>query len=154
MRIDHGRLLMIQGQSQDAILFLQSVVADSAGSPQAHYYLGMAFWQNGDLGQAHGALMDAVRVSQGFPIALQALARLSLQQGNASDAQIYAQELVQQFPAAPDDRQLLADALARQGKLRLAEEQILVAEQLAPNDPGIHLDLAEVYSAEKKWPEA
>ena len=114
----------------------------------------MAYWQNGEFGQAHSAFMDALKVSPGFPIALQALVRLSLAQGNASDAQIYAQELVQRFPAAPDNRQLLAEALARQGKLRPAEEQILIAKQLAPNDPTVHLNLAQIYSAEKKWPEA
>jgi tetratricopeptide (TPR) repeat protein len=154
VRINHGRLLMAQGQPQDAITFLQKVSADAADSPQAHYYLAMAFWQNGDTGQARNALMDALKASQGFPIALQALARLSLAQGNAPDAQIYAQELVQRFPAAPDNRQLLAGALARQGKLRSAEEQILVAKQLAPDDPTIHLDMAQIYDAEKKWPEA
>ena len=154
VRIDHGRLLMGQGKPQDATIFLQTVVADAAGSPQAHYYLAMAFWQNGDLGRAHGALMDALRVSQGFPIALQALARLSLAQGSGSDSQIYAQELVQRFPADPENRQLLAGALARQGKLRPAEEQILVAKQLAPDDPGVHLNMAQIYSGEKKWQEA
>ena len=69
VRIDHGRLLMGQGKLQDAINFLQGVVADAADSPQAHYYLAMAFWQNGDLGQAHSALMDTLKISQGFPIA-------------------------------------------------------------------------------------
>ena len=154
VRINHGRLLMAQGQPQDAILSLQKVTSDAADSPQAHYYLAMAFWQNGDLGQTRTALMDALKVSQGLPIALQALARLSLAQGNVSDAQIYAQELVQRFPAAPDNRQLLAETLARQGKLRPAEEQILVAKQLAPGDPAVHLNAAQIYNAEKKWPEA
>jgi tetratricopeptide (TPR) repeat protein len=154
VRMDHGRLLMGQGKSQDAINFLQGVVADAANSPQPRYYLGMAFWQNGDLVQARGALMDALRISQGFPVALQALARLSLAQGNSSDAQTYAQEIVQQSPANPGARQLLAESLARQGKLRLAEEQILIARQLTPNDPVIHVNLGQIYSAEKKWPEA
>ena len=111
VRLDHGRLLMGQGKSQDAISFLQGVVADAADSPQAHYYLAMAFWQNGDLGQAHGALMDALKVSQGFSPALQALARLSLAQGNSLDAQIYAQEIVQQAPADSNARLLLAETL-------------------------------------------
>ena len=75
VRINHGRLLMAQGQPQEAIIFLQKVTSDAADSPQAHYYLAMAFWQNGDLGQARNALMDALKVSQGLPIALQALAR-------------------------------------------------------------------------------
>jgi len=154
IRISHGRLLMAQGQLQDAIIFLQKVTSDAADSPQAHYYLAMAFWQNGDMGQARNALMDALKVSQGLPVALQALARLSLAQGNAPDAQIYAQELVQRFPATSDNRQLLADALARQGKLRPAEEQLLIARQLAPNDPTIRVNLAQIYSAEKKWPDA
>jgi tetratricopeptide (TPR) repeat protein len=154
VRINHGRLLMAQGQPQDAIIYLQKVTSDAADSPQAHYYLAMAFWQDGGMGQARNALMDALKVSQGFPIALQALARLSLAQGNAPDAQIYAQELVQRFPAAADNRQLLAEALAQQGKLRPAEQQIFVARQLAPDDPTVHLDLAQIYNAEKKWPEA
>ncbi|MGC1638084.1 MAG: tetratricopeptide repeat protein, partial [Candidatus Acidiferrales bacterium] len=34
------------------------------------------------------------------------------------------------------------------------EEQILVAKRFAPNDPLVHLTLAQVYSAEQKWPEA
>ncbi len=114
----------------------------------------MAFWQNGDMQQAQSALFDALKNSQDSPIVLQGIARLSLEKGNVADAKIYAQELIQKFPADPADRQLLAEALARQGQLRSAEEQILIAKQLAPNDPIVHLTLAQVYSAEKKWPEA
>lgn len=154
VRIDHGRLLMAQGNAQDAALYLQRVVADAAGSPQAHYYLAMAFWQSGDLGQAHGALMDTLKVSQGFPPALQALTRLSVQQGNVSDAQIYAEELVQQSPVNPEDRKLLADVLGHQGKLKPAEQQALAAKQFAPQDPSVDVLLGDIYSAEKKWPEA
>jgi tetratricopeptide (TPR) repeat protein len=95
-----------------------------------------------------------LRDSQDAPIVLQGLARLSLEQGNLADGKIYAQELIQKFPADPTDRQLLAETLARQGQLRPAEEQILIAKQLAPDDPIVHLTLAQVYSAEKKWPEA
>jgi tetratricopeptide (TPR) repeat protein len=147
-------LLMAQAKPQDAINFLQGVVADAADSPQAHYYLAMAFWQNGDLGQAHGALMDALKASQNFPAALEALARLNLVQGNSLDAQTYAQEIVQRAPADPNARLLFADTLARQGKLRPAEEQILIAKQLTPNEPRIHINLAQIYAAQKKWPEA
>ena len=154
VRIDHGRLLMAQGKPQDAINVLQGVVADAADSPQAHYYLAVAFWQNGDLGQAHGALMDTLKASQNFPAALQALARLSLAQGNSLDAQTYAQEIVQRAPADPNARLLFAETLARQGKLRPAEEQLLIAKQLTPNESGIHVNLGQIYAAEKKWPDA
>jgi tetratricopeptide (TPR) repeat protein len=75
IRIDHARLLMAQGKVSDSILSLQKVVADAADSAQANYFLAMAYWQNGDAGQAHSALLQALRVSPDLPIALRALAR-------------------------------------------------------------------------------
>jgi tetratricopeptide (TPR) repeat protein len=154
VRIDHGRLLMAQGNSVEAINELQRAVADDAGFPQAHYFLAMAYWQNGELGQANAALQDALKVSPGLAIALQALVRLSLAQKDLLNAQIYAQELVQRFPADPADRELLAEVLAQQGQLGQAEAQNLVAKQLVPNDPIVHINLGQIYSAEKKWQEA
>jgi tetratricopeptide (TPR) repeat protein len=154
VRIDHGRVLTAQGKTQDAVNFLQGVVADATDSVQAHYYLAMALWRNGELDQARGALVDALKISQHFPPALESLVQLSLAQGNNSDAQTYAEELVQQNPANVSAHQLLAEALARQGKLVPAEEQLVLAKQLAPNDPATHVDLAQIYQAEKKWPEA
>ena len=154
VRVDHGRLLMAQGKFHEATLFLQKVVADAADSAEAHYYLAMSFWQQGDMSQAHGALVAALKASPGLPITLQSLVRLSLVQGNVADALTYAKELVQKFPTDPTDRQLLAEALGRQGRPDLAEQQILIAKQLIPNDPSVHLSLAQIFSAEKKWPEA
>lgn len=154
VRVDHGRLLMAEGKFADATNDLQRVVADAADSAEAHYFLAMAYWQNGELWQANVAFQDALKVSPGSSIALQALVRLSLAQGNALNAQSYAQELVQKFPADPTDRELLAGVLAQQGQLTQAEGQNLIAKQLAPNDPIVHLSLGQIYSAEKKWPQA
>jgi tetratricopeptide (TPR) repeat protein len=154
VRVDHGRLLMALGKLHEATLFLQKVVADAADSAEAHYYLAMSFWQQGDMAQAHGALVVALKASPGSPITLQSLVRLSLVRGNVADALTYAKELVQKFPADPTDHQLLAETLARQGRPDLAEEQILIAKQLIPNDSSVRLSLAQIFSAEKKWPEA
>jgi tetratricopeptide (TPR) repeat protein len=154
VQIDHARLLMSQDRLQDSILDLQKIVADAADSSQANYFLAMAYWQHGDIGQAHSSLIEALRISPGLPRILQALTRLSLAQGNTSDAVDYARELVQKFPADHVNRQLLAEALAQHGQLPQAEEQYLVAKQLAPNDGAIRLGLAQILSAEKKWPQA
>jgi len=152
--VNHGRLLMAQGNPQSAVVFLQKVVADAAESAQAHYYLAMAHWQNGDTGQARTALMEALKISPDMPLALESLVRLSLDQGNAGEAQNYARELRRQFPFEPEYRLLLAETLTRQGQLAPAEQEILTAKQLAPNDPEVRLSLAQVYSAQKKWTEA
>jgi tetratricopeptide (TPR) repeat protein len=154
VRIDHGRLLMAQGNMPEAISSLQKVVSDAADSAQANYFLAMAYRQNDNPGQAHSALLEALKASPDLPIALQALSRLSLAQGDVSEAVIYAQELVDKFPADQTYRQLLAEGLARHGDTRRAEEQFLVAKRLTPNDPSVRLGLAQLYYAEKKWAEA
>lgn len=153
-RVDHGRLLLALGKPDEAIIVLQKVVADAADSPEAHYFLAMAYWQNGELARATTILQDTLKISPGLSSVLQALARLSLAQSRPSDARSYAHELVQRLPANPVNRQLLAEALVRQGQFQAAQEQILIANQLTPNDPTIHLNLAELYSAEKKSTEA
>jgi cellulose synthase operon protein C len=154
VRVNHGRLLMMEGNPHDATSYLQSVIADAADSAEAHYYLAMAFWQNGDLAQAQKALLDALKVSPEWPVALQGLARLSLDQGNPADAKTYAEELMQKYPADPADRLILGEAFARLGQLRLSEDQLLIAKQLSPNDPTVHLNLAQIYATEKNWPES
>jgi len=154
VRIHHGRLLMAQGNAPGAITYLQKVVVDDADSEQAHYYLAMAYWQNGELGQARSALIDVLKVKSELPVALEALGRLSLTQQNYADAQVYAQGWIKRQPADPGAHQLLAEALAGQEQFKSAEEQILIAKQLAPNDPIIRANLAQIYRSEKKWPEA
>jgi tetratricopeptide (TPR) repeat protein len=165
VRIDHGRLLTVQGDFSNAILYLQKIVTDGADPEpeRARYYLAMAYWQDGDVTQARASLLDALQSARNSPNAqaasnlhttLVALARLSATQGNAKDAEVYSKELVDRFPADPDSRQLLWEALARQGELKSAEVEILKAKELSPNDPNIRVSLAQTYAAEKKWPDA
>ena len=157
VRVGHGRLLMAQGNSEEAISQLQRVVSDAVDSPQAHYFLGMAYWQSGKLTQASTEMQEALKVTTGppmLPIVLEAVARVRLVLGDPSNAQTYAVELVQKFPGNAGYRQLLAEVSMQQHHLGEAEAQILIAKQLAPNDPIVHLSLAQIYSAEKKWPDA
>lgn len=165
VRINHGRLLTIQGDLSNAILYFQKIVTDGA-DPQperVRYYLAMAYWQHGDIVQARTSLLDALRIAQNSPNAqpsttlrttVVALAHLSAAQGNAKDAEDYATQLVDSFPADPESRQLLWEALARQGDFKSAEVEILKAKELSPLDPSIRVSLAQTYAAEKKWPEA
>jgi tetratricopeptide (TPR) repeat protein len=154
VRVDHGRVLIAQGNSAEAITYLQNVVADAPDSAQAHYYLANAYWQDGSLPKAQGELLVALKSSVDSPVVLPALARLSLEQGDSAAAKTYASELVQKHPADPGNRELLAEALARQGQYGRAEEQLLAAKRLVPNDPSVHLRLAHIYEAKKETPKA
>jgi tetratricopeptide (TPR) repeat protein len=152
--VNHGRLLLAQGKQQDALIALQKAVKDAPDSAQAHYYLGVAYMQTEGLGQASSEFQEALKVSPGFPLALQGLARLSLAQNHPSEAQVYAQELVQEFPVDISNRLLLGGIYLHEGKSRLAEEQFFAASRLAPNQAAVHLDLGQLYYTEKKWTQA
>jgi tetratricopeptide (TPR) repeat protein len=154
VRINHGRLLMAQGKAQDAVTDLQKTVKDAADSAQGHYYLGMAHWQSGSLPQANSELQEALHRSPGLPSALQSLARLSLAQGDTTGAQTYAQELVQKFPSDVNDRLILSGVYMREAQYRLAEDQLMTAKRLAPNQAAVHLDIGQLYAVQKKWAEA
>ena len=154
VRVNHARLLMAQDKLQDAVSALQRVTKDAGDSSQAHYYLGMAYWRSGSLGQANTELQETLRISPGLVIALRSLAELNLAQGNASVAQAYAQELVQKFPTNVSDRLLLGGVFLREGQGAKAEEQFQAALRLAPNQAAVHLDLGQLYSLQKKLPEA
>lgn len=153
-KINHGRLLIEQGKYQDAVLSLQKTVADAGDSNEAHYYLGMAYWKSGNTDQANTELQNALRITPGLPVALRALAQLNFSRGNYPVAQIYAQELVQSNSKNPADHLLLGETLFKQEKTKDAEAQILAAKQLAPNNAGVHIDIALLYNSEKKYPEA
>lgn len=154
VRLNHGRLLMAQGNLQDAERELREAVKDAADSSQAHYFLAVCYWRKGSVGSANSEFQEALRISPGLPIVLQNLAQLNLSQGNASVAQIYGQELVQKYPTDASDRLMLGAIYLREGQLHPAEEQFLAARRLAPNQAAVHLNLGQLYSAEKQWSEA
>jgi tetratricopeptide (TPR) repeat protein len=154
VRVYHGRLLLAQGKFPNAIIELQRVAADAADSAQARYFLAMAYWQNSEVAQANNTLQDALKLSPGLPVVLQALVRINLAQSNPSNARNYAQQLVDEQPSDPGNRLLLADALSHQGLYQPEMEQLVIAQRLAPKDATIHLSMAEAFSTQKKFAEA
>lgn len=154
VRIGHGRVVMAQGNLQEAVSELQSVVSDAADSPQAHYYLGLAYWRHNEPGQAGTEFQSTLRISPGLPLALRALSQLNVAQGNFAVAQIYAQELVDKDQKDPSYHLLLGGILLRQGNGKKAEAELTAARELAPTDPSIHVALGQLYAVEKKVPEA
>jgi tetratricopeptide (TPR) repeat protein len=155
VRVNHGRVLMAQEKVQDAIQYLQTVAADAADSPEAHYYLAMAYSRSNDMAQASKELQQTLRVAPGNPLALTQLANLNYTQRNYTVAQLYAQELDdQEHHANPATLLMLGRILLRLGQVSQAADQFTAAEKLDPNSPAVLASLAFLYVAERKFPEA
>ncbi|MFZ0463256.1 MAG: tetratricopeptide repeat protein [Candidatus Acidiferrum sp.] len=154
VRIDHGRLLMAQNRLPEAVDALQKVVADVPDSAQAHFFLAAAFQAYGNFSDANTQLQNAIRVSPGLPIALNALVDLNVSEHNYSVAQLYAEELVKQDAGNLKYRIELGQILLSLGQIKQAAEQFDAAQKLAPNDPSVHAVFASLHVAEKEFPEA
>jgi tetratricopeptide (TPR) repeat protein len=152
--IAHGRLLLSQGKHVEALIVLQKAVTAAPDLAQAHYYLGLAYWQTGSIGQASSQFQQAAKLAPNFPLPLQSLVQLALSQNSPSQAEAYAQELVQKFPANTDGRVILGEILLHRGQPRLAEEQFIAAGRIAPKRADLHMDLGRVYAAETKMNQA
>ncbi|MGB7081324.1 MAG: tetratricopeptide repeat protein, partial [Candidatus Acidiferrales bacterium] len=133
-RVNHGRVLMAQGKTQDAIQSLQKVAADAADSAQAHFYLAMAYSQSNDMAQANSELQQTLRVAPGNPDALNKLVELNFKQQKYTVAQLYAQELDdEEHHANPATHLMLGQILLGLGQVSQAADQFTTAEKLAPN---------------------
>ena len=150
----HGRLLLAQGKKQEAVIALQSAVKNSGNSALAHYYLGLAYWQNENLGQANSELLEALKISPGMPLVLRSLVQLNLLQNHLPEAQLYAKELVESSPADANARLLLASIYLREGQRLPAEEELQAANRLAPNQATVHAHLGMLDAKEMKWKQA
>lgn len=148
VRVNHGRVLLAQGKVSDAIQSLQKVAADSADSPEAHYYLGRAYWLHHDLAQANSEFQQTLRVSPSSRIALIALVELNASQQRYSVAQLYAQELVDNNPKEPSAHVLLGRVFFKLNQVKQAGDEFATAEKLDLNSPDPHMALASLYLAE------
>ena len=87
VRVGHGRVLMAQGKSAEAIDQLQRVVSDDVDSPQAHYFLAMAYEQKREDGAKRRASCKQLsRIQQAnrcYPMVLEALTRLQPDAGGS-----------------------------------------------------------------------
>lgn len=160
---DQGRLLLAQGKVSDAVNTLQRVSSQSPASPDAHYYLAIAYLRSNNPVQANGefqqalAQANAAHTPEGANVGRMTLGQLiglNLSQGKYSVAQLYAQELVKDNPNNPTAHMLLADALWDLGQAKAAGDEYATAEKLAPSDPSVLANVGLFYAREKKFTEA
>src|SRR3989454_6554801 len=116
--------------------------------------IGIAYWQSGEVAQAQSELQEALKAWSDTLPTLRSLAQLHLAQGNVKLAKEYAPRGPLLAPNETIGLLLLGTILLQSREFASAAEQFGFAQQLAPDDPLPHLDLALVYATEGKFAEA
>ncbi|HLJ16263.1 MAG TPA: tetratricopeptide repeat protein [Bryobacteraceae bacterium] len=146
-----GRILLARGKADEAINELRHQVSVDPISPDAHFYLAMAYRQRDRLGQARQELNETARLAPDRVAALRSLTEVSLAMNNTQAAIEAAQRAVQIAPMSFAERTLLGSAFLRAGNPAKAEAEFLFAQRLNPGDPSAGLSLAQVYAAKNEW---
>jgi tetratricopeptide (TPR) repeat protein len=135
------------GQIAQAIHPLRRAVAQAPEAGQMHHALGLALRDTGDSRGARDSFERAITVAPTLLAAREALAELIAREGDAADHLRHLEALAAIDPTA--SRHIaVAMAAARAGRTERAVLALGSAEELAPNDPRLHLALGQIWLLE------
>jgi tetratricopeptide (TPR) repeat protein len=154
IQVDAGRLLMLRGDDQEAIVFFEQAIADAPDLFDAHYRLGQVFYRSGDYVRAVEHLREATELLPSVASPYYSLGRSYAALGSLSAA-IEALTLARQKnPELLKFRHELGKTLEEAGRLSEAERQFVAAANVRPDDPVAWLELMRFYSRRQDRPSA
>jgi tetratricopeptide (TPR) repeat protein len=151
--IARARILMAEGKNEEAITELRQQLAVAPSSPQAHYFLGLAYWHTNGPGPAESEFRRATDLDPKLLSALHSLAELQLSRGEKGAIEP-ASRCVSLRPFDPAEHLLLGRAYLQGGEINKAREQFTVSQQLAPHDARVRFGQALTSVSEHKLEEA
>jgi len=149
-----GDIQLRQGKVYEAIQTLQPVVANNPNFALAHYELGRARYQRGELDQAASEWQQAMRIDQNMTDAYRALAGLSLRNGDMTGLEQYASQLIRLEPAVPEGYAFRAGSLMARKQFARAEADARKAIEVAPQSSVGYFEMGSLNFVEQKLPAA
>lgn len=132
LRLQLGRILMLDKRPAAALEHLERAEELGMRSPVLLFHIGSARWETGEIEAAAGALEAAVEASGRSPLTVHQLGRLELWRGRADVAIALLEEAAAAMPEALDVRYDLARALDRSGRTEEAVRWYRLVTDEAP----------------------
>jgi tetratricopeptide (TPR) repeat protein len=139
-----ARLSAADGNADDAVRALESLVERKPLAALAHAYLGALLVALGDVERAERHLRHAHTEGVHVPAMDHALGMLALEEGRIVDAERALTSAAKRMPESSTTQHYLGQALAMQGKLAPAEEAFVRAIEVEPRLVAAVIDLVLV----------
>jgi tetratricopeptide (TPR) repeat protein len=149
-----GQILIRQGKAPEAIPLLATTVVNAPNSAAAHYYLGLAHAEAGDLGQAESEWDTAAKLQPGMADSQRALAQLAIGKNDPGLLMRSARQLTGIEPHSPDGYVYRATALLMRKNQLGAEADLKKAIEVAPQSPTGYARTGDLRVAQKRYDEA
>jgi tetratricopeptide (TPR) repeat protein len=149
-----GQIQIRQGRPGDAVQTLQTVIKNDPDSGVAHYHLGVALDEMGDVAHAQSEWQAAVRVHPELVEAQNALATLALRSHDMNALEQAATQIIALKPGAPDGYALRSVANISRKQFARAQEDIQKAISVAPESSIGYKQMGNLWLAQQKYGEA
>ena len=149
-----GQIEIHRGKASAAINTLQSVLKNEPANAVAHYQLGLAFDQAGNLSQAEAEWRESIRLRPDLVDAHRALAGAAIRRSDPSALALEADQIIEQQPDSPDGYLLRAVAEIDRKQFAAAENYIKRSIQKAPNNAPAYVQLGNLRMAQSNPAEA
>ena len=146
-----GEIQLARGKAADAVHTLQSVVTSNPDMGVAHYQLGLALSQTGDMDHAATEWREAVRARPDLVEAHRMLALYSAQKNDLHSLEESANKIIALQPAGPDGYALRAAALMGERQFAGAEQDARKAIEIAPQAATGYLQMGALSVLQQKF---
>jgi tetratricopeptide (TPR) repeat protein len=149
-----GQLQLGDGHPDQAIATLQTAIKSDPDNGIAHFNLGVALDQQGNLQRAQSEWQEAARLRPDSLDVQRALASLALRKDDMSMLQQAADQIVRIQPTSPQGYVLRAVSFIKRAQVPKAEEEIRKAIEVAPGDPAGYTVLGNLRLLQKRYEDA
>jgi len=152
--IYRGQLQIRAGDANGATATLQTVTKNDPNNAVAHYHLGAAFQELGNLERTESEWREAVRLRPDLLDAQRALALLAMRKGDIATLDQCATQMINLQPASPEGYALRAVSNINRNQLMEAEKDVRKAIEVAPQSAFGYVQMGNLRFAQKQYSDA
>jgi Flp pilus assembly protein TadD len=152
--IASGQIEIEQKRFDSGAKILERALKSAPEDARGHYYLGLAYEQTGNGGQAENQWREAVRLRPDLIPAWRSLASTANRRADWSGLSLIAEQMMAHFPRDPEGYTFHATARTNQGDAATAERDFKQLINLFPESAIGYVELAQLRVYQKRWNEA
>jgi len=148
-----GEIQMAKGNPGDAVVTLQAVLSNNPSMATAHYQLGLALAQTGELDRAASEWRESIGLKPSIE-GYRALALYALQKRDMAGMEQDGAGIISLAPGSPDGYAMRSLALMTQKQFAGAEQDARKAIEVAPQSAAGYLEMGNLHFIQHQFPEA
>jgi tetratricopeptide (TPR) repeat protein len=152
--IYRGQIQLRDDHAADSVTTLETAIQNDPDNGLAHYHLGAAFNQQGNVARAESEWRQAARLRPDLIDVQRAMANLAVREGDMKALEDAANQIVGLQPASPEGYVLRSSSFLNRKQFSAAEQDAKKGIDVAPRNAAGYIALGNLKSAQGKYSDA